>query len=79
MISISVVFWIFMIIFFLIGALRGWGKELLVTFSIILALFIIQVIQSYVPPVARALSSGDPRFQFEMQRARIGLAARGSF
>ena len=64
MLSISFVFWIFIAMFTLIGAIRGWGKELLVTFSIILALFIIQVIHAHVPPVARILSSNDPRYQF---------------
>ena len=64
MLSFSFVFWIFIAVFTLIGALRGWGKELLVTFSIILALFIIQVIQNHVPCVARVLASGDPRSQF---------------
>lgn len=64
MISISVIFWTFIALFALIGALRGWGKELLVMFSLILALFVIQVIQAYVPPVARLLASGDRRTQF---------------
>jgi uncharacterized membrane protein required for colicin V production len=64
MISISVIFWIFIVLFTLIGTMRGWGKELLVMFSLILALFIIQVIQTYVPPVARLLASSDPSTQF---------------
>lgn len=64
MISISVVFWIFIVLFTLIGTMRGWGKELLVMFSLILALFIIQVVQTYVPPVARLLASSDPSTQF---------------
>ncbi len=64
MISLSVIFWIFILIFALIGSLRGWSKELLVMFSIILALFVIQVIQSYVPPVSRMLSSDNQLGQF---------------
>lgn len=64
MISLSVIFWTFIVLFALIGALRGWSKELLVMFSIILALFIIQVVHSYVPLVSRMLASGDARGQF---------------
>lgn len=64
MISFSVIFWTFIVLFALIGALRGWSKELLVMFSIILALFIIQVVQKYVPLVSRMMSSSDPRGQF---------------
>lgn len=36
MISILSVFWMFVILFGLIGAMRGWAKELLVIFSIVL-------------------------------------------
>jgi hypothetical protein len=64
MFTLSFVFFLFLFIFGCIGALRGWGKELLVTFSLILALFIIQVLQAYVPPVARMLASSDPKTQF---------------
>ncbi len=56
MLSISLVFWIFIIMFALIGAMRGWAKELRVTFSMILVLFIIQLIAQYVPWA----SSSDP-------------------
>jgi uncharacterized membrane protein required for colicin V production len=61
MISLSVIFWLFILLFALVGSMRGWSKELLVVFSIILALFIIQVIQAYVPPVARMLATTESR------------------
>ncbi len=51
MVSINIVFWLFIILFAVIGAMRGWAKELLVSFSIILALFIISVLDTYVPPM----------------------------
>ena len=41
MISLVSAFWLFVIIFGLIGAMRGWAKELLVAFSVILAIFIV--------------------------------------
>ena len=38
MISLAVVFWMYVILFAIIGGMRGWAKEILVTFSVILAL-----------------------------------------
>lgn len=47
MISILSAFWMFVILFGLIGAMRGWAKELLVIFSIVLSLFLIYVLETY--------------------------------
>jgi uncharacterized membrane protein required for colicin V production len=49
MISLTVLFWIFVVIFAISGAMRGWAKEILVTFSVILALFILQISQIFGP------------------------------
>lgn len=49
MTSLVVVFWMFVILFGIIGAMRGWAKELMVTFSVILALFIISLLEQFVP------------------------------
>lgn len=49
MIGLAAIFWMFVILFAIIGAMRGWAKELLVTFSAILAMFIISVITNYLP------------------------------
>ena len=49
MISLVSAFWLFVFLFGLIGAMRGWAKELLVVFSVILALFLIFVLESYTP------------------------------
>jgi uncharacterized membrane protein required for colicin V production len=48
-ISIAVVFWMYVILFAIIGGMRGWAKEILVTFSVILALTLTTLLQSYVP------------------------------
>ncbi len=40
MISLSVLFWVFVILFAVIGLTRGWAKELMVSFSVILGLFV---------------------------------------
>jgi hypothetical protein len=56
MLSLIVVFWLFVILFGIIGLLRGWAKELLVTFAMILALFITIVLETYVPVVKDLIS-----------------------
>jgi len=48
MVSLLVVFYIFVILFSIIGVIRGWAQELLVTFSVILAFFIINVLEEYI-------------------------------
>ena len=47
MITILFAFWMFIILFGLIGAMRGWAKELLVIFSIVLGLFLIYVLETF--------------------------------
>ena len=60
MISMSFVFWIFVSLAAVNGALRGWAKELLVTFSVILGLFIITVLETFVVFVYPFLKAGGP-------------------
>ncbi|HPC06443.1 MAG TPA: CvpA family protein [Anaerolineaceae bacterium] len=64
MISLHVLFWVFIILFAVIGITRGWAKELLVLFSIILGLFLLGVLEKYVPYVRDDLmtQSGDTVF-----------------
>lgn len=57
MITLSFTFWMFMILFAIIGAMRGWAKELLVTFGVVLGLFIIAVIERFLPAVDAFLNS----------------------
>lgn len=56
MISLNFAFWMFVIFFALAGAMRGWAKELLVTFSAVLALFIVVIMERFVP----SLTDFDP-------------------
>lgn len=49
MVSLSFVFWMYVILFGIVGAMRGWAKELLVTFSVILSLTFITLLERYVP------------------------------
>lgn len=49
MVSLTFVFWMLVILFGLIGIFRGWAKELLVTFSVILSLACNMLLRTYVP------------------------------
>lgn len=64
MVSLTVVFWIFIILFAIIGAMRGWAKEIMVTFSVVLSLFIIIVLETYVGIVRNTIvvQNGRPLF-----------------
>ncbi|MDA1329982.1 MAG: hypothetical protein DWG76_03610 [Chloroflexi bacterium] len=64
MITLNAAFWLFVLVFAVIGAMRGWAKELLVTFSVILAIFIITVVEQFVPFMSAFLSEGGPDRQF---------------
>jgi len=59
MMSIVYVFWMYVVLFAVIGAMRGWAKELLVSFSVILALTTNHVLRRYIPLV-EALSPDSP-------------------
>ena len=48
MISLNIIFIIFIIMGVIFGLMRGWAKELLVTMSALLGLFVIMVFHSYV-------------------------------
>jgi len=52
MMSIVYVFWMYVVLFAVIGAMRGWAKELLVSFSVILALTTNHVLRRYIPIVS---------------------------
>lgn len=57
MMSMIYVFWMYVIVFALIGAMRGWVKELLVAFSAITALAVNLLLEKYIPLV-RDLPAG---------------------
>jgi uncharacterized membrane protein required for colicin V production len=60
MITMTFAFWACIVVFAIIGALRGWAKELLVTFSVLLALFIGEVLTRYVPPIREFFTPPPP-------------------
>lgn len=52
MMSIIYIFWMYVLLFSIIGWMRGWAKELLVSFSVVLSLALNHVIRRYVPMAA---------------------------
>lgn len=56
MVGLDVLFWMFVFVFSLIGLNRGWAKELMVTFAVMLAIFVITVLQIFEPQIITALS-----------------------
>jgi hypothetical protein len=54
--SMPMVFWCLVVLFAVIGSLRGWAKELLVACSLVLALFINLLIDKYAAPLLATLS-----------------------
>ncbi|MCC6259246.1 MAG: CvpA family protein [Anaerolineales bacterium] len=51
MMSILYLFWMYVLLFAVIGAMRGWAKELLVIFSSITALAVNLLMDKYIPLV----------------------------
>jgi hypothetical protein len=76
MIGLDALFWTFVLLFAIIGSLRGWAKELLVTFAVVLSLFIIIVTESFIPFVRDTLATnpGPPIFWL-----RVGLMGGMAF
>ncbi|HHS98300.1 MAG TPA: hypothetical protein ENK08_10505 [Chloroflexi bacterium] len=64
MIPMHTVFLMMLMVFAFIGSLRGWAKELIVAFSVILALFIEQVLTTMVPPIRDLWNALQPMSQF---------------
>lgn len=76
MVPLETVFLGLVLLFSVIGALRGWAKELLVVFSVILARFIEFVAISYVPVLSallQNLSTNEPRTWFFIRSLLFGV------
>jgi uncharacterized membrane protein required for colicin V production len=51
MMSVIYIFWMYVLLFAIIGAMRGWAKELLVAFSVITSLAVNLLLEKYIPLV----------------------------
>jgi uncharacterized membrane protein required for colicin V production len=56
MVTLDAFFWILIFFFGMVGLMRGWAKEVLVTFACVLGLFIITLLQQFEPQIVSALS-----------------------
>lgn len=78
MISIHVMLCIFIILFAIIGAMRGWAKEILVTFSVIVAIFAVTIVENFAPGMVKALAKDGKESLFWLRSAIvIGLVIFG--
>jgi len=59
-VSLTVVFWMYVILFAIIGAMRGWAKELLVSFAVILSLTFTTLLMNYVVFLRDTLADDNP-------------------
>ncbi|WPD24788.1 MAG: CvpA family protein [Candidatus Electrothrix aestuarii] len=64
MVTLSFFFWFLILLFATIGSMRGWAKEMLVSFSLIMALFIMQVGLTHVGPIKKLWKAMDGSTQF---------------
>ncbi len=62
MVSLDFLFWMYVVLFGMIGFMRGWVKELLVAFSVILALAFTTLLQTYVPFIKDGLPPNSADF-----------------
>lgn len=64
MVSLTFIFWMYVVLFCVIGGMRGWAKEILVSFSVILALTLTTLLDHYVPFVRDVLAKANPALYF---------------
>jgi len=55
MMSLAAVFWLFLVVFGVIGGFRGWAKEILVSFSLVTGIAIDALLRQFFPPVGNLL------------------------
>ena len=75
MMSLSTVFWMLLIITGIIGGSRGWAREILVLFSLILAMCINALIGQFLPEIDGMLRTQAPVFQFYARATLFMLLA----
>jgi uncharacterized membrane protein required for colicin V production len=73
LVSLDVLFYIFILLFAVIGSMRGFAKEVLVTFAILLSIFIITVIEAFVPIIRDNLAAYSTEAMFWMRMGILGV------
>lgn len=67
MVNLTFFFFCFLVLFAVVGAMRGWAKEMMVTFSALLALFLITVLETYVGIIRNSFAPQGSEAQFWMR------------
>jgi len=73
MVTLDAFFWMLVFIFAIVGLMRGWAKEVLVSFSVVLGLFIITLLQQFEPGIITALSTNNSTTLFWFRILLIGV------
>jgi len=74
-ISIVAVFWLFVGLFALVGGMRGWARELLVTSALVLGLFLIAILENYITPFRDAMALQTPSTQVAIRGGLLVMLA----
>jgi uncharacterized protein YacL len=74
-ISLVVVFWLFVVVFALVGGMRGWARELLVTSALVLGLFLIAILETYIGPFRDSMAVQTPGTQVTVRAGLLILLA----
>ncbi|MEK6587679.1 MAG: hypothetical protein AABY97_02405 [Chloroflexota bacterium] len=75
MISLTVLFGLLVILFGVIGAMRGWAKELLVTSAVVLGLFVNSILATYILSYRVALEAQPTATGFTIRSVLLLLLA----
>ena len=70
MVSLAFLFYFMIFILGIVGLMRGWARELLVTFSVILAIFIIYILELLLPESFSSLNETGREAYFWASRCR---------
>jgi len=75
MVSLTVLFGMLVALFAIIGAMRGWAKELLVSAALMLGLFLNAILENYIPAYQMAMTVQPPLTQFILRGGVLVLLA----
>jgi hypothetical protein len=75
MVSLTVLFGLLVTLFAIIGAMRGWAKELLVSAALMLGLFLNAILENYITAYRTALMLQPPLTQFILRGGVLVLLA----
>jgi uncharacterized membrane protein required for colicin V production len=73
MVSLNFVFWMYVVLFGIIGWMRGWAKEILVSFSVVLALTFTTLLTNYVPFMRDVLQRDSKELYFWIRAIILGM------